>query len=90
MTRVNRGEWPVPLPVGVSLNQVRQELLRFGGRYIWLDILCLRQSYPEGFGSSKQITVEKIQKLEQTRQQEWKLDVPTIGNVYQIATNIVR
>ena len=32
----------------------------------------------------------EVNYLEQIRQEEWKLDVPTIGNIYRKATKIVR
>lgn len=69
-TPVNQYEWPVPVPAGVTLEVVRNELLNLGAEYVWLDILCLRQrsSDPEK---------EKI------RLKEWEIDVPTIGNAYQ-------
>lgn len=76
-TMANGKEWPVPLPTGVSLEQVRRELLGLGGRYIWLDVLCLRQHHTES-------------EQERRRTQEWKLDVPTIGNIYRIASTTVR
>ncbi len=43
-------------------------MLNLGAEYTWLDVLCLRQ---EG-GSREDLRVE-----------EWKLDVPTIGFVYE-------
>lgn len=75
-TPANRQQWPVPLPYEVPLDRVRRELFRFGAKYVWLDVLCLRQ--PGGLAD------------EDTRQREWKLDVPTIGNIYRIATTIIR
>ncbi|EKM56453.1 uncharacterized protein PHACADRAFT_253596 [Phanerochaete carnosa HHB-10118-sp] len=68
MTPINRWQWPVPMPRATSLEHVRIELLNLGAEYAWLDALCLRQ---EG-GADDSIRLE-----------EWKLDVPTIGNVYQ-------
>ncbi|KAF8429071.1 hypothetical protein EV426DRAFT_557365 [Tirmania nivea] len=76
MTPANRWQWPVALPHEVPIDRVRRELLRFGAKYVWLDVLCLRQPG------------ELVD--EETRQREWKLDVPTIGNIYRIATTIVR
>ncbi|KAF9032174.1 hypothetical protein BDZ89DRAFT_1037236 [Hymenopellis radicata] len=68
-TPVNAFEWPVPLPRGVALEDVRTELLHLGAEYVWLDILCLRQKCDDGH-------------REALRQKEWAIDVPTIGNVY--------
>ena len=76
-TAINQYQWPVPLPKDVSLESLRSELLTFGAEYIWIDVLCLRQE-------------SEVDYLETLRVEEWKLDVPTIGNVYRVATNIVR
>ncbi|RPB29361.1 hypothetical protein L211DRAFT_756923, partial [Terfezia boudieri ATCC MYA-4762] len=58
---------PIPLPAGVSLEQVRTELLGFGGEYAWLDVACLRQ--------------DSEMHLAQLKAEEWQVDVPTIGNI---------
>ncbi|KAK0476912.1 hypothetical protein EDD18DRAFT_1382898 [Armillaria luteobubalina] len=68
MTSINGEEWPVPMPKDANLDLIRMEMLNFGAHYAWLDVLCLRQ---EGG------------KNEHLRLEEWKLDVPTIGSVYQ-------
>ncbi|KAH6915801.1 hypothetical protein BKA70DRAFT_1418720 [Coprinopsis sp. MPI-PUGE-AT-0042] len=68
-TTINGDEWPVPIPKDTTLARIRVELLNLGAQYAWLDVLCLRQKGP----------AEK----EGIRLEEWKLDVPTIGNVYQ-------
>ena len=84
-TPANRGKWPVPIPQSVRLDEVRHELIPFGAKYVWLDILCLWQTCV-----GAEISNELLTKREEKRKQEWKLDVPTIGNIYQIATIIVR
>ncbi|KAK0234008.1 hypothetical protein IW262DRAFT_1452554 [Armillaria fumosa] len=67
-TPINGNEWPVPIPKDADLDLIRIELLNLGRRgYAWLDVLCLRQE-----GGPR----------EDLRTEEWKLDVPTIGNVY--------
>ena len=76
-TSVNQYQWPIPLPKSVSLDYLRSELLAIGAEYIWLDVVCLRQQ-------------SEIDSLERLRREEWKLDVPTIGNVYRAAAKIVR
>ena len=76
-TPINQYQWPVPLPGNISLEYLRSELLTLGAEYVWIDVLCLRQQSEDD-------------SLEQLRQAEWKLDVPTIGNVYRAAANIVR
>ncbi|KAK0447547.1 hypothetical protein EV421DRAFT_147366 [Armillaria borealis] len=67
MTPINGKEWPVPMPKDGSLDLVRIEMLNVGAEYAWLDILCLRQEGGRG---------------EHLRTEEWKLDVPTIGAMY--------
>lgn len=68
-TEINGRQWPVPIPHGTSLEHVRVELLNMGAQYVWLDILCLRQR-----GRDED---------EPTRKEEWKIDVPTIGQIYR-------
>ncbi|KAJ3551524.1 hypothetical protein NM688_g4654 [Phlebia brevispora] len=70
-TPINAHEWPVPIPEDVSLNRIRIELLNLGAEYAWLDVLCLRQE-----------DKSKSEKEERLRVDEWKLDVPTIGSIY--------
>ena len=76
-TAINQYQWPVPCPKGINLDNLRAELLTFGAEYVWIDILCLRQK-------------SGIECLERLKQEEWRLDVPTIGNIYRAASNIVR
>ncbi|KAG7442779.1 uncharacterized protein BT62DRAFT_374040 [Guyanagaster necrorhizus] len=66
-TAINGKEWPVPIPKDTSLDLIRIEMLNLGAEYAWLDVLCLRQ---EG-GLRDDLRVE-----------EWKLDMPTLGCVY--------
>ncbi|PBK62500.1 hypothetical protein ARMSODRAFT_843261, partial [Armillaria solidipes] len=68
-TPINGKEWPVPIPKDANLDLIRIEMLNLGLQYTWLDVLCLRQKDPGG-------------PKEDLRMEEWKLDVPTIGNVY--------
>ncbi len=70
-TPINGHEWPVPIPKDASLHLIRIEMLNLGVEYAWLDVLCLRQK-----GGLK----------EDLRTEEWKLDVPTIGYIYQGVT----
>ena len=76
-TAINQHQWPVPLPKDTNLEDLRSELLTLGAEYVWVDVLCLRQQ-------SEDVS------LEQLRLEEWKLDVPTIGNIYRAATHIIR
>ncbi|KAK0434538.1 uncharacterized protein EV420DRAFT_1488585 [Desarmillaria tabescens] len=74
LTPVNDYEWPVLMPKGTSLNSIRIEMLNLGAEYVWLDVLCLRQK-----GGPR----------EDLREEEWKVDVPTIGRVYVEAKKVV-
>ncbi|KAF7793859.1 hypothetical protein EIP86_004980 [Pleurotus ostreatoroseus] len=75
LTPINQEQWPVPVPREVDLDDVRLELILYGAEYAWLDVLCLRQ---KGFP-----------KREKTRKEEWALDVPTIGYIYEQQANVV-
>ncbi len=68
LTPINGREWPVPIPKDANLDLIRIEMLNIGAVYVWLDVLCLRQVGGE---------------REDMRLEEWKVDVPTIGCVYQ-------
>ncbi|SJL05361.1 uncharacterized protein ARMOST_08728 [Armillaria ostoyae] len=73
-TPINGYEWPVPIPKGAKLDLIRIEMLNLGVEYTWLDVLCLRQR-----GGPR----------EDLRVEEWKLDVPTIGAIYQFQWHVV-
>jgi len=74
-TSINQYQWPIPLPRDLDLEHgVRRELLNKGAEYVWLDVLCLRQDSTAN----------------DTKHDEWKLDVPTIGNIYRAAVGIAR
>lgn len=102
MTPVSNYRWPVPLPAGVTLEDIRWEALRGGAVYCWLDVLCLRQrmeecSYYLSGIDGKEINHHKgclesqhSEVNQQTRLDEWALDVPTIGNNYRQATFVLR
>ncbi|KAK0183702.1 hypothetical protein F5146DRAFT_1008068 [Armillaria mellea] len=64
----------VPIPKDASLDLIRIEMLNLGAEYAWLDVLCLRQK-----GGVR----------EDLREEEWKLDVPTIGSVYHLNKVVV-
>ncbi|PBK64872.1 hypothetical protein ARMSODRAFT_454351 [Armillaria solidipes] len=68
-TPINGKEWPVPIPIDADLNFIRIEMLNLGAEYMWLDVLCLRQKEEGG-------------PREDLRMEEWRLDVPIIGGVY--------
>ncbi|KAK0493373.1 hypothetical protein EDD18DRAFT_1024394, partial [Armillaria luteobubalina] len=67
-TPINGYAWPVPIPTDANLDLIRIEMLNLGVEYTWLDVLCLKQ---------------KNGTREDLRNEEWKLDVPTIGLVYR-------
>ncbi|KAK0431817.1 hypothetical protein EV421DRAFT_2024342 [Armillaria borealis] len=71
-TPINGCEWPVPMPRDANLDLIRIEMLNEGAEYLWLDVLCLRQVG----GCEENLLAE-----------EWKLDVPTIGCVYSMASD---
>ncbi len=73
-TPINGREWPVPIPKGANLDLIRIEMLNLGAKYVWLDVLCLRQ---------------RGGRREDLRIEEWKLDVPTIGYLYRVADGVV-
>ncbi|KZV75862.1 hypothetical protein PENSPDRAFT_599173, partial [Peniophora sp. CONT] len=74
LTAINGNQWPVPLPRDINLDDLRIELLnlRNMAQYAWLDVLCLRQGY------DAESVLEK-----DLREKEWKIDVPTIGTIYE-------
>ncbi|KAJ3521531.1 hypothetical protein NM688_g9004 [Phlebia brevispora] len=76
-TPINSYEWHVPIPGDTTLDRVRVEMLNLGAEYVWLDALCLRQE-----DSAKP-------EMETPREEEWRLDVPTIGNVYRSSVKVV-
>ncbi|SJL08876.1 uncharacterized protein ARMOST_12248 [Armillaria ostoyae] len=73
-TPINGGEWPVPIPKDANLDLIRIEMLNLGAEYVWLDVLCLRRR--GGLGDD-------------LCEDEWKLDVRTVGNVYETAKRVV-
>ena len=90
-TPINQYQWQVPLPRGLDIEHgVRQELLNYGITYVWLDVLCLRQhilSNPNPLNAH--ISETGLDGID-IKEEEWKLDVPTIGNIYRAAQGIVR
>ncbi|KIP07167.1 hypothetical protein PHLGIDRAFT_13386 [Phlebiopsis gigantea 11061_1 CR5-6] len=70
LTSINGFQWPVPIPVDITLEQVRVELLNMGAEYVFLDVLCLRQHSSDPY-------------MELVRFEEWQIDVPTLGHVYR-------
>ena len=84
LTDANQKLWPIPLPRGVELEDIREEMIRLGVRYVWLDVLCLRQQGQPALAKDLALTAsqEVMDRREQCRQEEWKVDVPTIGAIY--------
>ena len=94
LTEANQQMWPIPLPKGVLLEDVRGELIRLRVRYAWLDVLCLRQQSQPTLATDLAIPISTeavdrtplstkiIESHEQRRSEEWKVDLPTIGAIY--------
>ena len=83
ITEANQELWPIPLPKGVLLEDVRGEMVRLGVRYAWLDVLCLRQQIRSDLAKSLTIpSNEAVERRKERRLEEWKVDVPTIGVIY--------
>jgi len=80
---VNQLEWEIPIPHGVTIEDIRRGLRSHAAEYAWLDILCLHQHIPNP--ESKSGAEEKNLLM----QKEKRIDVPTIGNVYQQATKVL-
>ncbi|SJL17027.1 uncharacterized protein ARMOST_20568 [Armillaria ostoyae] len=74
MTVINGNEWPVPMPKDTNLDLIWIKMLNHGAEYAWLDVLCLWQEGRKG---------------KHLHKDEWKLDVPTIGYVYEEAYCVV-
>jgi len=82
MTPINNYRWPVPVPAGITLEEIRWQALRAGALYCWLDVLCIRQ---------QMVSRDSNTPLnEEVRHREWSIDIPTIGNIYRQATNVMR
>ncbi|PBK63541.1 hypothetical protein ARMSODRAFT_861378, partial [Armillaria solidipes] len=75
VTPINGKKWPVPMPKDANLDLIRIEMLNERAEYMWLDVLCLRQK-----GQDED---------EDLRNEEWKVDLPTIGWVYHKAEKVV-
>ncbi|KAF8460041.1 hypothetical protein BDZ91DRAFT_636139, partial [Kalaharituber pfeilii] len=91
MTPINGYRWPVPVPAGVSLEAIRWEALSHGAQYCWLDVLCLRQRMIQRVpGTTAGIDDETESAEREQRLEEWSVDIPTIGNIYRQATNVIR
>ena len=86
MTEANQWMWPIPLPRGVQLEDIRGEMIRLGVRYAWLDVLCLRQQFRPALAKDLATAVTVIREIaerhDECRLNEWKVDVPTIGAIY--------
>ena len=90
---VNYKLWGIPMPTGISLEVVRENLRQYGVEYTWLDVLCLRQEIPQGtdvpmgsgliVGRDAPTWNDSIEGRERQRLKEWETDVPLIGGIYQ-------
>ena len=82
---VNYKQWGIPMPKGVTLEIVRENLLQYGVEYSWLDVLCLRQEIFSDKDTGVPIGPRLIEARESRRKKEWLTDVPLIGGIYQSA-----
>lgn len=91
VTPINLKLWPVPLPRGVRLEDIRRTLIAIDMRYVWLDVLCLRQvAAPAGAEHLLgDVSPETIRAREARRLEEWETDVPLIGHVYKRAYTVL-
>ena len=78
LTPINGMAWRVPIPCGTTLEDIRNELLSLGAQYVFLDVLCLRQED------------ELLPEKESIRKREWRLDIPTIGYMYDNTWSVPR
>ena len=85
-TEANQWMWPIPLPWGVQLEGIRGEMIRLGVRYAWLDVLCLRQQFrpalAKNLATAVPVNMEIVERHNECREKEWKVDVPIIGAIY--------
>ncbi|KAF8457908.1 hypothetical protein BDZ91DRAFT_636758, partial [Kalaharituber pfeilii] len=88
-TPINRFQWPVPLPKGTSLSEIRDELMQHGIHYTWLDVLCLRQQISQEAGAAVGMHEQEREGREKRRFDEWAVDVPMIGSIYQKSAYVV-
>ncbi|KAF8459781.1 hypothetical protein BDZ91DRAFT_636328, partial [Kalaharituber pfeilii] len=88
-SNVNHNMWPIPLPRGVSIESIRQELVAHNLRFTWLDVLCLRQQIQPVSDLQSPISPDVASIREQDRLEEWQTDVPTIGMIYHQAWNVI-
>ena len=84
VTEANQQLWPIPIPRGVQLEDIRGEMIRLGVRFAWVDVLCLRQQAQPALAKDLAFPAsrEVVERREQRRLEEWKVDVPTIGAIY--------
>ena len=86
MTEANQWMWPIPLPSGVQLEDIRGEMIRLGVVTLCMVVLCLRQEFRPALGEDLAIPVtitrEIVERHNKCRLKEWKVDVPIIGAIY--------
>ena len=55
LTKVNGCTWPVPIPKDIEIEDIRNGMLRLNMKYVWLDVLCLRQNIEPFSGLLQQL-----------------------------------
>jgi len=91
-TNVNQYLWPVPLPRGVTIEDIRADLVQLNVRYAWVDVLCLRQKMqpsPRCPAPPYEVSSDLLQRREEQRLLEWETDIPTIGMVYDLCGKVI-
>ena len=90
-TNVNQYLWPVPLPRGVTVEDIRADLVELNVRYAWVDVLCLRQKMqpsPRCPAPPYEVSSDLLRMREEQRLREWETDIPTIGLVYDLCGKV--
>lgn len=103
-TSVNHYLWPVPLPRGVQVEDIREELIQHKIWCAWLDVLCIRQeAWPQleparlqnleaemrSFPTSCSHSRSYSNKIrEERRLKEMEVDLPLIGNIYMLSPKV--
>ena len=85
MTPINNCDWPVPCHLTSTfeeIKEIRRQALQAGALYSWLDVLFIWQKMD---CRSSTTALNEEQQL-----REWSIDIPTIGNIYRQATNVIR
>ncbi|KAK0477509.1 hypothetical protein EDD18DRAFT_1469290 [Armillaria luteobubalina] len=81
-----KGVWAIS-HAWVADEDLKIEMLNFRAKYVWLDVLCLRQK-GQGEDPRGNTSQEEWNRREALRKEEWKVDLPIIGWVYHSARQV--